>query len=149
AERQVWIKIGGFVTVAALDGRGKRPAEIAVSGQRKQEGANELPVSQPDRISRLALVEGKNVDENRLRVAEQNVQRSRVLENEPGGQGFFAKIECQLARGGPLSRRPLPRIGGVLDAFVLEQQRAVRLTACDDGRDHPAALDPFPGERGI
>lgn len=148
AKRQVGVEISGLVAITALDGRRERPSEIAVSCEGKQKSANELAICEPNGISGLACLEGEDVDEDGFCVAKENVEWGGVLEDQTGGERFFAKVEGQLACSGPLTGRPLPGIGRILDALVLEQKRAVGVAARDDGGDHAAPVHPFARNGG-
>ena len=117
--------------------------EQAIHQQGEQEGADVLPVGEPDggvRIAarRIAAFEGEDVDEDGTGAEEEDVERGGVLEDPAGGDGLFAEVEGEVGGGEPLRRGPLPRVGGDGDSGMAEDE--LRAGVVDCGGDEVAAL---------
>ncbi len=133
----------GLQAVAAEEAEGERPIKEAVHQQREQEGADVLPVGEPDggvgiAARRIAAFEGENVDEDGAGAEEEDVERGGVLEDPTGGDGLVAEVEGEVGGGEPLRRDPLPRVGGDGDSGMAEDE--LRAGVVDGGGDEIAAL---------
>ena len=134
---------GGLQAVAAKEAEGERPMEEAIHQQGEEEGADVLPVGEPDggvgiAARRIAAFEGENVDEDGAGADEEDVERGGVLEDPAGGDGLVAEVEGEVGGGEPLRRGPLPRVGGDGDSGMAEDE--LRAGVVDCGGDEVSAL---------
>ncbi len=139
----------GFVSVQAIG----NPASTEAI-ERQEEGRLELVARDPQAAARVARDDGRQVDEHRLGVAEQDVRGRRVLELPAARQQRARELERQRARRRQHLGRPFGGLAHEVDALVLEAlavevgELRRRLDARQRARADDAALvHPAPHDR--
>ena len=99
---------------------GNRQSRFHRGNQRQEESRLELVACDPETVARVARDNRRQVDENRLRIAEQHVCRRRVLELPATRKERTGQFEGERPCGRQHFRRPFSRLADELDALVLE-----------------------------
>ncbi len=113
-----------FLGLEAVTARGQQLVESQPVGpvgeQGQEKGADELGVGQPGGVAGLAALKGKDVDEDGLGAAEEDVVGRGVLEAEAIGEQALRQVEREQAGGVEHLGGPLIGEARKVDAFVLQ-----------------------------